>query len=90
MSNIHNFINALNEIIDERFPNTNRYIVCSSDFIKDAVMELREEDKKLRYSPYELFSKSEDYEDTIEKFVEQWKSILYSENVPKIAIGGLD
>ena len=47
MSNIHDFINVLNAIIDERFPNTNRYIVGGGDFIKDAVMELREEDKKL-------------------------------------------
>ena len=76
MSNIHDFINVLNAIIDERFPNTNRYIVGGGDFIKDTVMELREEDKKLRYSPYELFSKSEDYEDTIEKLVEQWESML--------------
>lgn len=39
-------------------------------------MELREEDKILRYSPYELFSKSEDYEHTIEKLVEQWETML--------------
>lgn len=76
MSNIHEFINVLHSIIDERFPNTNRYIVDGGDFIKDVVMELREEDKKLRYSPYELFSKSEDYEDTIEKLVEQWETML--------------
>ena len=76
MSNIHDFINVLNAIIDERFPNTNRYIVGGGDFIKDTVMELREEDKKLRYSPYELFSKSEDYEDIIGNLVEQWKTIL--------------
>lgn len=76
MSNIHEFINVLHTVIDERFPNTNRYIVDGGDFIKDVVMELREEDKKLRYSPYELFSKSEDYEDTIEKLVEQWETML--------------
>lgn len=76
MSNIHDFINVLNAVIDERFPNTNRYIVDGGDFIKDAVMELREEDKKLKYSPYELFSKSEDCEDTIEKLVEQWETML--------------
>ena len=76
MSNIHDFIDVLNAIIDERFPNTIRYIVCGGDFIKDAVLELREEDKKLRYSPYELFNKSEDFEDTIEKLVEQWASML--------------
>lgn len=76
MSNIHDFIDILNAVIDERFPNTNRYIVYGGDFIKDFILELREGDKKLRYSPYELFSKSEDYEDTIEKLAEQWKSML--------------
>lgn len=72
--NIHDFISVLNAVIDERFPNTNIYIVRGGDFIKDIVLELREEDKKLRYSPYELFCKSEDYEDTIEKLAEQWQS----------------
>ncbi len=76
MANIHDFINVLNRVMDERFPNTNRYIVNGGDFIKDVVVELREEDKKLRYSPYELFGKSEDYEDTIEKLVEQWETML--------------
>lgn len=50
--------------------------INGGDFIKDVVLELREDDKKLRYSPYELFYKSEDYEDTIEKLVEQWEAIL--------------
>ncbi len=76
MSNVHEFINVLNTVIDDRFPNTNRYIVCGGDFIKDFIMELREEDKILRYSPYELFHRSEDYEDTIERFAEQWEAIL--------------
>lgn len=76
MSNMHDYINVLNAVIDEMFPNTKRYIVDGGDFIKDVVIELREEDKKLRYSPYELFSKSEDYEDTIEKLVKQWEAML--------------
>ncbi len=76
MSNVHEFIDILNAVIDERFPGTGRYIVYGGDFIKDFVMELREDDKKLRYSPYELFHKSEDYEDTIERFAEQWEAIL--------------
>ena len=56
MRNIHDFIKILNEVIDERFPNTSRYIVHGGDSITDVVMELREKDKKLSYSPYELFS----------------------------------
>lgn len=76
MTNIHDFINVLNTVIDERFPNTDRCIVEGGDFIKDFVLELREADKKLRYSPCELFNKSENYEDTIEKLVEQWENML--------------
>lgn len=76
MTNIHDFIHVLNEIIYERFPNTKIYIVAGGDYIKDEFLELREDDKKLRYSPYELFNKSEDYEDTIEKLVEQWEKML--------------
>lgn len=72
MRNIHDFIKILNEVIDERFPNTSRYIVHGGDSIKDVVMELREKDKKLRYSPYELFSKGE-Y--AIEELVEQWEKL---------------
>lgn len=67
---------VLYKVIDETFPNTNKYIVDGSNFIKDAVMELRQEDKKLRYLPYELFCKSEDYEDTMTKLIQQWEVML--------------
>ena len=76
MTDVHDFIKCLNAIVDEYFPNTERYLINGSDFVKDFVMELREENKKLRYSPYELFTKSNDYEDTIEQFVMQWKEML--------------
>ena len=76
MSDIHNFIDTLNEIIDERFPDTNRYIVKVGDFIETVIMELRQGNKKLTYSPYEMFTKSKAYEDTIEKFVKIWEGIL--------------
>lgn len=79
MTDIHDFINVLNTVIDERFPNTDKYIVEGGDFIKDVVLELREADKKLRYSPYELFNKSKKYEDTIEKLVERWENMLDQE-----------
>lgn len=77
MSGIHDFIKVLNELVDEQFPNTTRYIISGGDFISDFVLELREQDKKLRYSPYELFNKSNDYEDTIEEFIRQWEEILH-------------
>ena len=77
MADMHDFIKCLNDIVDERFPNTKRYIIYSGDFIKDVVVELREGNKKLRYSPYELFHKSNDYEYTIEQLVKQWEAILH-------------
>lgn len=77
MTDIHDFIKCLNDIIDEHFPNTTRCIIYGGDFIKDVVVELREENKKLRYSPYELFNKSNNYEYTIEQFVKQWETILH-------------
>ena len=77
MADIHDFIKALNDIVDESFPNTRRYIISGGDFIKDVVIELREENKKLRYSPYELFNKSKNYEDTIEQLVTQWEATLH-------------
>ena len=49
MSDIHNFIDTLNEIIDERFPDTNRYIVKGGDFIETVIMELRQGNIKLTY-----------------------------------------
>lgn len=69
MTTIHDFISVLHDIIEETFPNTERYIISGGDYISDFVMELREGDKKLRYSPCELYNKSDAYEDTIEEFI---------------------
>ena len=77
MTDIHKFIKSLHEIIDEYFPNTTRYMIYGGDYIKDFVMELREDNKKLRYSPYDLFTKSNDYESTVEQFIKQWEEILH-------------
>jgi glycosylphosphatidylinositol transamidase (GPIT) subunit GPI8 len=76
MSNIHSFIDILNNIMDENFPDTKRYIVKGGDFIEGVVMELRQGDQRLKYSPYELFAESEDYENTIEKFIDKWERML--------------
>ena len=72
----HDFNSVLNNIIDERFPNTERYIVSGGDYFKDWIIELREAGKALRYSPHELFEKSQNFEDTIEELIEQWRSLL--------------
>lgn len=68
----NDFIEVLASVIDEKFPNTQQYIVKAGDDVKDLVMELREKDAKFRYSPYDLFISSDSYEDTIERFLEQW------------------
>ena len=80
MIDIHDFIKFLNDTVDELFPNTTRYITYGGDFIKDVVMELREGNKEFRYSPYELFNKSNNYEDTIEQLVKQWEAMLHQEH----------
>lgn len=76
MTDIHDFIECFNEIADEIFPNTTRRIVFGSDLIKNVVMELNEEDRGMRYSPYELYNRSNSYKDTKEEFVKQWKTVL--------------
>ncbi len=76
MTDIGDFIKVLNECIDEKFPGTERYMIAGGDFIKDVVLELRKDKKRLRYSPYELFYSSDDYEDTIVRFMETWETVL--------------
>lgn len=75
MTNVHDFITVLHNMIDEYFPNTEKFIMSGGDYIKDVVMELREGNKTLRYSSYKLFHTSENYENTIESFLDLWKSI---------------
>lgn len=74
--NVHEFTAVLNSVIDEKFPNTERYLISGGDYFRDVVIELREADKVLKYSPVDLFKKSQDYEDTINDFVEYWEEIL--------------
>lgn len=76
MASVHDFINMQNNRMDALFPNTIRRIVAGGDDISELVMELREENKTLRYSPYQLFMQSEEYEETIQGFIEQWQEEL--------------
>ena len=46
--NIHEFNGYLNNMIDERFPGTERYIVNGGDYVKDFIVELRKDGKTLR------------------------------------------
>ena len=74
MTTVHDYIIVLHELIREMFPNTEIFQISGGDYIKDAVLELRESNKKLRYSPYDMFNKSENYEETIEDFLMQWEN----------------
>ncbi|MBE6035095.1 MAG: hypothetical protein E7222_10430 [Clostridiales bacterium] len=74
--NVHEFTSILNSIIDERFPNTERYMISGGDYFRDVVIELREAGKTLQYSPSKLFEESQNYDDTIDELIETWESIL--------------
>ena len=52
------------------------YVIICGDYYKDLVCELRENGKALRYSPYELYGKSKNYEETIDEFIKQWETVL--------------
>ena len=75
-TSIHDFFRVLNDTLDERFPKTERFQLRGGDFFQDALFELREGGKTLQYSPYEMYSKSEDYETTIEAFISMWEREL--------------
>lgn len=78
-NSVHAFREVLFELISERFPGTEIYEVKGSDYIKDQVLELRQDGKSLRYSPYEMHASSEDYENTIFELLENWDKLLKSE-----------
>ena len=75
-TSIHDFIALLNEALDSNFPSTERIVIKGGDYVKDFIIELRENDRKYQYSPYDLYHQSENYEDTIEDLLAVWKRIL--------------
>ena len=75
-TSIHDFIALLNEDLDSTFPSTERVVIKGGDYVKDFIIELRENDRKYQYSPYDLYHQSENYEDTIEDLLTVWKRIL--------------
>ena len=75
-TSIHDFIALLNEALDSNFPSTERIVIKGGDYVKDFIIELRENDYKYQYSPYDLYHQSENYEDTIEDLLTVWKRIL--------------
>ena len=81
MTSIHDFIQVVNTLIGEYFPDTERYIVSGGDSIKDVVIQLRRGTINMNYSPYLLFNSSIDYEETIENLINDWKTKLEEENL---------
>jgi len=76
-TNIHNYLDQLNDEIDNRFPNTKRVIISGGDYIKDIVMELREDSNRMQYSPHELFVNSGgNYEESIMELCNAWSRII--------------
>ena len=47
-TDVHDFHSVLISMIDERFPNTEKYIIHGGDYYKDLVCVLRENGKALR------------------------------------------
>ncbi len=78
-TNVHHFIEVLNELMDGKFPNTERYEVRGGDYIKDKVIELRQDGKSLQYSPMEMFS-SGDWEDAINDLFDRWEKLLENDD----------
>ena len=70
---------CLQELVKERFPDTTWYITDGGDYFENVELELRQGDKKMKYRPYELFNKSDSFEDVLEETLEQWKSIIYQD-----------
>ena len=73
---IHEFEHVLIELITERFTDTVVRILHGGDYVKDFVFELSKDGKRLEFSPYELYIKSKDYEETIESFLAEWEEVL--------------
>lgn len=73
---IGEFEYVLIELITENFPDTVVRILHGGDYVKDFVCELSKDGKRLEFSPYELYIKSKDYEETIESFLAEWEEVL--------------
>lgn len=76
--NYEEFDTTLQSLICKIFPNTKIRKVDKSDLesINGQIYELKEEDKSIIFSPYEIFKASADYKYAIEGFIERWKNIL--------------
>lgn len=74
---ISDFIKILYEELDSRFPDTERIIISNGDHYEDLVMELREGSKSLRYSPYEMYNRSDgNCVDSILELCDKWKKTI--------------
>ena len=63
------FYHVLKELINEKYPHMERRVLSSGDYTFDEEMELRNGDKKIRYSAYAMYVMSVSPEDTIDSFM---------------------
>ncbi|MDT3843431.1 MAG: PHP domain-containing protein [Bacillota bacterium] len=78
--NLHDFINELNQHMDEAFPETERILIKGCDYIKKVVLELRQDGKSLPYSPYALYKSDRDCEAAFHKLSAEWRATLSEVN----------
>lgn len=74
-TDVHHFKMVLNNLMDEKFPKTERYLVSGGDYIKDEVFEMRQSGHSLQYCPMEMFSSGE-WEDSINELFKRWEKML--------------
>lgn len=76
-TNIQDFLELLNDEIDNKFPNTIKIIIQGGDYISDFIMELRENNYRMQYCPYEMFVNCEcKYEDSILALCNAWEKLI--------------
>lgn len=73
------FNDFLRDTFKNKLPNSELVIINSSDFIKDTVMEIRQQNIKLQYKPYELYEQSKlnnNFEEIVYNLINQFRSLL--------------
>lgn len=78
------FYNFLLEVIKEEFPETELFIIKGGDYVQDVVMEFRQNDHRVRYTPYELYQEGylhNNFEEIVEHFIETYKNRMKTEGV---------
>ena len=73
------FNDFLRDTFKNELPNSELVIIKSGDFIKDTIMEIRQQNIKLQYKPYELYEQSKldnNFEEIVYNLINQFRSLL--------------